>query len=90
MAKTQQKKRPAQKKISGGHEMAFDKGNYILLIIGLSLVVVGFLAMYLDDKVYGIISLYISPEVIVAGYVVVIFAILRPASDTESSPGKSP
>lgn len=86
MSKTQQKRRPPKKKAATGHVLAFDKGNYVLLVIGLLLVVGGFLAMYLEDKVYGIISLYISPEVIVAGYVVIIFAIMKPAAETGKSP----
>lgn len=56
--------------------MIFESLNYKLLILGLVLVVGGFAAMYFENEVYGVISLYISPIVIIAGYVAVIFSIL--------------
>ncbi len=56
--------------------MIFESLNYKLLVIGLILVVAGFTAMWLENEVYGIISLYISPIVIIAGYITVIFSIL--------------
>lgn len=61
---------------SNSDPMIFESFNYKLLVIGLFLVVVGFTAMYLENEVYGVISLYISPIVIVAGYITVIFSIL--------------
>jgi len=56
--------------------MIFGALNYKLLALGLFLVIAGFTAMYLENEVYGVISLYISPIVIMAGYVTVIFAIM--------------
>ncbi len=56
--------------------MIFESLNYKLLAIGLFLVVAGFTAMYLENEVHGVISLYISPIVIMGGYVTVIFSIL--------------
>ena len=63
-------------KNSSSKPMVFESLNYKLLAVGLILVTVGFLAMYLENEVYGIISLYISPIVIISGYVAVIFSIL--------------
>lgn len=57
--------------------MIFDAWNYKVLALGLFLVIVGFTAMYLENKVEGIISLYISPIVIMSGYIAVIIAILK-------------
>lgn len=82
--------RSTTKKTAASNTLAFDKGNYTFLIIGLLLIVVGFMAMYLEDKVYGVISLYISPEIIIAGYIVVIYAILKPAADSGKQAGESP
>lgn len=56
--------------------MIFESFNYKLLVLGLILVAGGFTAMYLENEVYGVISLYISPIVIMAGYITVIFSIL--------------
>lgn len=57
--------------------MIFSAWNYKILSLGLLLVIIGFTAMYLENEVYGFISLYVSPIVIMAGYVTVIFAILK-------------
>lgn len=50
--------------------------NYKLLALGLILIISGFTAMYLENEVSGVISLFISPIVIMAGYITVIFAIM--------------
>lgn len=57
--------------------MIFDAWNYKILAVGLLLVIAGFAAMYLENEVKGIISLYISPIVIMSGYLTVIVAILK-------------
>lgn len=57
--------------------MLFSPLNYKLIGLGVLLIAAGFTAMKLENEVYGIISLYISPVVILAGYVTVIFAILK-------------
>lgn len=57
--------------------MIFDPWNYKVLAAGLLLVVVGFVAMYLENKVEGFISLFISPLLIMGGYISVIFAIMK-------------
>jgi hypothetical protein len=65
--------------------MIFQPLNYKLLILGLFLIIIGFTAMYLDNGVWGIVPLYISPIVILAGYIVVIFSIIVKSHDTQSS-----
>lgn len=57
--------------------MIFDAWNYKVMILGLFLVVIGFTAMYLENEVEGFISLYVSPIVIMGGYLTVVLAILR-------------
>lgn len=57
--------------------MLFTGLNYKLMGLGLILVFVGFAAMRLENEVYGIISLYFSPIVILAGYAVVGYSILK-------------
>lgn len=66
--------------------MFFSAWNYKVLALGLLLVLVGFTAMYLENEVKGFISLYISPILIIGGYVTVIFAIMKHDRDqvTES------
>ncbi len=68
--------------------MFFSAFNYKLLGIAVLLIVGGFAAMYLENEVHGFVSLYVSPVVIMAGYVLVIFAIMkhdRQESEEEST-----
>lgn len=69
-ARKKRKKAPTQ-------QMLFSSQNYKLLVLGIALIIVGFTAMYIENEVEGFISLFISPIVIMAGYVVVIFAIMK-------------
>ncbi|MEQ9308528.1 MAG: hypothetical protein RLN90_03680 [Balneolaceae bacterium] len=57
--------------------MFFSAFNYRLIGIAVLLIVSGFTAMYIENEVKGFISLYISPIVILAGFIVVIFAIMK-------------
>ena len=60
--------------------MVFTKENYILLIIGVALIFIGFLMMYLENEIDGFISLYLSPILIVGGFSEIVYAIMkRPA-----------
>lgn len=70
MAKKQQEYK------SDKSQMLFSAWNYKVLSVGLMLVILGFTAMYLENEVQGFISLFISPVVIMAGYIIVILAIM--------------
>lgn len=61
--------------------LVFEKRNYLLLLVGVALIVVGFAAMYLENQYQGFISLYISPILIVGGYAEIIYALLWSPSD---------
>jgi len=64
--------------------MVFERKNYILLIVGVVLVVAGYIIMRAENKVDGFLSLYICPILLLAGYLEVIYAILwRPRSKME-------
>jgi len=79
------KKNPEDKK-----QFAFSKKNYIILIIGLLLIVIGFLLMIgggsddpqvFNPAIFNFQRLTLAPIVILAGFVVEIFAIMwRPKS----------
>lgn len=71
--------------------MVFEKKNYQLLGLGVLLVVIGFAAMRMENEVDGVISLYLSPLVVMAGYVTVLFAILwRPKATNSSTDTSAP
>ena len=65
---------------------AFGKQNYKLLFIGLALILVGFLLMIgggsddpneFNDSIFNFRRLTLSPLLVLAGYVVEIFAIMK-------------
>ncbi len=69
---------------------AFGKENYKLLFIGLALILVGFLLMIgggsddpnvFSDKIFNFRRLTLAPILILAGYVVEIFAIMKKPKD---------
>ena len=69
--------------------MFFSSFNYKLIGIAITLILTGFAAMYWENEVQGVISLYVSPLVIMAGYVLVIFAILKHNRPDEEEPTPS-
>jgi hypothetical protein len=78
--------RPAVK-ASAGIGTLFDKGNLMLMLIGLGIMAVGFLLMaggrssdpnvFDKDQVYSTTRITIAPIIILAGLVVEIVAIFR-------------
>ena len=57
--------------------MLFSPLNYKIMGLGVFFIVLGFAVMRWENEVYGFISLYISPVVILSGYIIVIYAILK-------------
>ncbi len=75
---------------SGLSEFAFGKQNYKLLLIGLVLILVGFLLMIgggsddpnvFSEEIFNFRRLTLAPILILAGYVVEIFAIMKKPKD---------
>lgn len=71
----------SKRKNKGPSALLFEKRNYVAILAGLFLIVVGFTAMYLEGQFEGFISLYISPIVILAGYAVVGYGIMWAPDD---------
>jgi len=65
--------------------MVFGRRNYLLLLIGVALIAIGFIIMRVENEVDGVISLYVAPLLLLAGYLEVAYAILwRPKEVVES------
>jgi hypothetical protein len=80
MAKSSERKRK-----KAPSPLIFEKQNYLMLLASVLLIVVGFVAMWMEGEFLGFISLNVSPVVIVAGYAGVIYAILwRPDDEKEA------
>ncbi len=67
-------------------EFLFKKENYILIITGVVVLIVGYLLMsggaqkpneYNYDEIYSFRRVTLAPIVVIIGYVIVIFGILR-------------
>lgn len=67
----------------GRSALIFESQNYLLLGVSVLLIVVGFVAMYLDGQFLGFVSLTLSPIIILAGYAGLIVAILWRPDDTD-------
>lgn len=67
-------RRPAQ--------MVFTRTNYLLLLLGVVMVVFGYIIMRLDNQVESLVSLYIAPLIILGGYLEIIYAILWRSNKT--------
>jgi hypothetical protein len=71
-------------------EFAFGKENYRLMLIGLAFIVVGFLLMIgggsddpnkFSNELFSFRRLTLAPVLILAGYVIEIFAIMKKPRD---------
>lgn len=84
MSKRSSRKIRAQKKTSQ-EPMLFDSKNYAYMLVALLLILGGFLGMYIENTFLGWFSLYISPVMIIGGYVLVGMAILRKSDEAVAS-----
>lgn len=59
-------------------KLAFGKKNYILMLVGIVVLIVGFIIMTLDNKQYGLgfMGITLGPIVVMAGFVIELFAIM--------------
>lgn len=67
-------------------QLVFGRRNYVLLLVGVAVIVVGYVMMRLENAVDGVISLYIAPVLILAGYLEIIYAIVvRPDEEKDTA-----
>lgn len=61
------------------NKLPFGKRNYQWMVIGLVVLIVGFIIMSVDGEPYGfgVLGLTIGPTVVMAGFIIEIAAILR-------------
>ena len=96
MAKKQEQKKPKpgneQPRVSGESTVAFafGKENYKLLIIGLVVIIVGFLLMIgggsddpnvFSEDIFSFRRMTLAPILILAGYIIEIYAIMKKPKD---------
>jgi uncharacterized RDD family membrane protein YckC len=64
-------------------EMAFGKKNYRFMLIGLVVLLTGFVLMSIDGETFGFgfLGLTLGPLVVIAGFMMQFFAILQNDKD---------
>lgn len=65
--------------------LPFSKSNYTFMIIGIVLILGGFVIMSMDSAEFGfgVLGLTVGPLVVMAGFILEFFAILRKPASTE-------
>ena len=65
--------------------LPFSKSNFTFMIIGIVLILGGFVIMSMDSAEFGfgVLGLNVGPLVVMSGFVVEFFAILRKPASTE-------
>ncbi|MHA6247691.1 DUF3098 domain-containing protein [Pontibacter sp. CAU 1760] len=58
--------------------LAFGKKNYVLMLTGMVVLALGFIIMTMDQEQYGLgfLGITLGPLVVLAGFVIELFAIL--------------
>lgn len=65
--------------------MPFGRKNYRLMLIGLGVLILGFVIMTLDTEPhgFGFLGLTLGPILVFAGFIIEIFAILKNPEETK-------
>ena len=71
-----QSARQRSRRSGGLAPMLFTRQNYMLMLIGVLAIVIGYTTMRIENEVDGFISLYVAPLLILGGYLEIIYAIL--------------
>ncbi len=60
------------------NKLAFTRQNYILMIVGIGLLILGFIIMTIDSEPYGFgfLGLTLGPIIVMAGFIFEFFAIM--------------
>lgn len=60
------------------NKLAFGRKNYILMLVGIVVLALGFIIMTLDKEQYGLgfMGITLGPLVVMAGFVIELFAIM--------------
>jgi hypothetical protein len=69
------------------NKLAFGKKNYPFMIIGVAVLLIGFLIMSMDKEPYGFgfLGLTLGPIVVLAGFGIEIYAILHAPAETKGT-----
>ncbi len=80
MAKSKNKENKADNKPQNQGQFVFDRQNYILMLIGLAIITIGFVLMYGKEDIYDFRKITLAPIVVLAGFALEIYAIMKKPS----------
>jgi len=65
--------------MSNKEKLAFKRANYILMLVGIGILTIGFFVMTLDKEDYGFgfLGITLGPIIVMSGFVVEFFAIFH-------------
>ena len=60
-------------------ELPFGKKNYLIMLVGLAVLVIGFVVMSMDNEPFGFgfLGLTLGPIIVMTGFVIQFFAIMH-------------
>lgn len=72
------------KKVAGKHDFVFGKNNYMWMMIGFAVIVLGFILMYGDKTdIYSTRRITVAPIIVLLGFGIEIYAALaKPVSSS--------
>ena len=59
------------------HTLVFSKENYVLMIAGVVVLIIGFTLMAGKEDIFSTTKLTVAPIVVVIGFIIEFFAIMR-------------
>ena len=64
--------------MENNNKLAFGRKNYILMIVGIVVLAIGFIIMTLDTEPYGLgfMGITLGPIIVIIGFVIELFSIL--------------
>lgn len=67
------------------NKLPFGKKNYKLMLVGIAVLIIGFITMSLDSKPhgFGFLGLTLGPIIIMLGFIIELFAILHNPKDNK-------
>lgn len=81
--KIETKSNAATKHVKEKTVFVFEKQNYMLLILSIVIIAIGFVLMYGKENIYDFRKITLAPIVVVIGLLTGIFAILYKAKKAE-------
>jgi len=69
------------------NKFAFNRMNYILMIVGILVLLLGFFIMSIDQETYGFgfLGITLGPIIVMLGFVIEFFAIMYKAKDVNDA-----